>query len=144
MKKMKRTIGLVLVVMILLSSGSAVMAANDLESDSVYSVQYVGLQTISASLSINGFGIASVGGGATCSVSNYTVYLTVALEKLSGGSWSTVTYWTSSGTGFVGTSISQQYAVARGTYRVRSTATVFNAQGGYVEQASGYSASVTY
>ena len=146
MKLIKKTIGLILAAMIIFSTGTTALAADDLdqESDGIYSVQYVGVQVISAALSINGLGIANASGTVRCSVYDYTVYLTVALEKWTGSSWSTITYWTSSGTGYVGTGLSAQYAVARGTYRTRSTATVFDAQGGYVEQASCYSATNIY
>ncbi len=146
MKLIKKTIGLILAAMIIFSTGTTAVAADDLdqESDGIYSVQYISLQTVAAALSINALGIAYPGGSTSLHVYNYTVYLTVALEKWTGSSWSTITYWTSSGIGYSGTSISEQYAVARGTYRTRSTATVFDDQGGYVEQASCYSATNIY
>jgi hypothetical protein len=137
MKKMKRTIVLLLVVLSLLSTGTAVAADADIAGD--YGIMYTGIQTLSAYLDINGSGLASCGGSVTLSNNTYKVYLTVALEQSTSGGWSTVTYWMSSGTGYLGTYILQSYYVSYGSYRVRSTATVFDSQGGFIEQATIYS-----
>jgi hypothetical protein len=138
MKKMKRTLVLLLVVLTLLSTGTAAVAA-DAEKSGDYGIMYIGIQSISAYLNINGSGLATCGGDVTLSNNTYRVYLTVALEQSTGGGWSTVTYWMSSGSGYLGTSILEYYYVSYGTYRVRSTATVFDSQGSFIEQASVYS-----
>ena len=142
LKNLKRTAGILLVVLMLLSSGTA--AAADTDSTYDYGVRYVGIQTLTAALDINGSGLALCGGSVTLSNNTYRVYLTVALEQYTGGGWSTVNYWLSSGSGYLGTYIQQYYYVSYGTYRVRSTATVYNSQGGFVEQATIYSAIETY
>jgi hypothetical protein len=136
MKKLKRTAVLLLVVLAL-TAGTA--AAADLDAAGDYGVRYSGIQSLSASLDISGAGLADCTGSVTLSNNTYRVYLTVALEQLTGGGWSTVTYWMSFGTGYAGTYLAQSYYVSSGTYRVRSTATVFNAQGGFVEQGTVYS-----
>ena len=144
MKKIRRTLGILLVVMILLS-GTTVLAVNDTDKDDgLYGLDYVGIATLYGGLSISGTGLATCSGSVRLSNNTYTVYLVVALEQYSGGSWSSVAYWQNSGSGYSGTDVVAYRYVAHGTYRVRSTGTVFDQYGSFVEQASVYSPSRTY
>jgi hypothetical protein len=106
-------------------------------------VDFISILTLSAGLSINGVGLSTSNGSVTLSNNTYHVYLTVILQRYNSGTWSTVTYWTSDGYGYGGTSIEEDYYVAHGTYRVRSTATVYDQYGSFVEQATIYSATQT-
>ncbi len=143
MKIIKKTVGVILAVVIILSAGTTTLAAEADKADA-YGVRYTAIQSLTAGLTINGAGLATCGGSVTLSNNTCTVYLTVALEKSEFGGWSTVTYWMSSGQGYTGTLICQPHYVSSGVYRVRSTATVFDSGGGFVEQATVYSSIDTY
>ena len=143
MKNLKKTIGILLAVMILLSTMSTAVAG-DTDSKDEYGVRYTGIQVLSTGLSINGWGRAACTGDVALSNNTYTAYLTAILQEWTGTSWSNVTYWTSSGSGYTGTSIFEYYYVSSGMYRMRTTATVYDSGGSFVEQATIYSNIVSY
>ncbi len=143
MSKMKRLVGILLVVFMLFSTATVTAAAGNSGKGDV-SIQYVGMSSLTAGLSINSYGLASCSGSARLSNNTYSVYLTVVLERYSGGVWSQVTYWTASGSGYSGASIYQNYYVSSGTYRVRATAAVFDSFGNIVESGTTYSTTQSY
>lgn len=132
-KTVKRMLCLLLAV-VLLTSGISVFA------DDGISPYYTGTATISASLSI------STSGKATCTgkihlYSSYTATLTVKLQRYENGYWSTVKSWSTSDS----TSLSKSYYVTSGySYRVVTSASVYNSSGKYVEGPSATSATKSY
>lgn len=132
-KTVKRVLCLLLAV-VLLTSGINVFA------DDGISPCYTGTATISASLSI------STSGKATCTgkihlYSSYTATLTVKLQRYENGYWSTVKSWSTSDS----TSLSKSYYVTSGySYRVVTSASVYNSSGKYVEGPSATSATKSY
>lgn len=58
--------------------------------------------------------------------------------------WTSIKSWNTSDLGHSGVIIDEYYYVARGTYRVCSTASIYNSRGNLLEMASFYSAERTY
>lgn len=99
---------------------------------------------MSAGLSIDTSGQAHCSGSVTPASDSYTSYLTVSLQKYSGSSWSTVKSWSDSDVGQMGVIIDGYWYVTSGTYRVCSTAQIYNSAGGLLETEPYYSATKTY
>jgi hypothetical protein len=108
------------------------------------SPQYTSISVLSAGLSIDSSGRATCSGTVTPSSNSYTSHLTVSLQQHIGSSWSTIKSWTASGTGFMGADVEGYYYVDYGSYRVCSTASVYNSSGKLLETESFYSAVRTY
>ena len=68
---------------------------------------------------------------------NYKVYSTVTLEKVSQNGMDAVKSWSGSGTGSA--HVSQSCTVSSGTYRVKTSATIYDNSGKYVESVTEYS-----
>ncbi|NTV91486.1 MAG: hypothetical protein HGA22_14190, partial [Clostridiales bacterium] len=136
---MKKSFGTFLMVLILVSSiGSASAAGLGAIGGTAgtISVQYVALTQISAYLSISTSGCTTCSGTVVPSSSSYTSTITVSLQKYSTSGWSVIKSWSGSGTGLAGASAGGNYYVSTGTYRVCSTANVYNSSGTLLETAS--------
>lgn len=110
----------------------------------IISPQFTAILSMSAGLSINSSGKATCAGSVTPSNDTYTADMTVSLEKSTGNGWSTIKSWTGSGTGYFGVVIDAYYYVTSGTYRVCTTAKIYNSSGTLLETESFYSAERTY
>jgi hypothetical protein len=146
---MKKFICMALILLIALFSVVPAYAetSNLVESQNpngVIKPLFMNISFLDAGLSINSSGLANCSGVVNLYNNNYSVVLTVQLQKYNSGSWSTIKIWTSSGKGIAGTIIDQYYYVAGGTYRVCSTAQVYNTSGYLIERESVYSATRTY
>jgi hypothetical protein len=72
----------------------------------------------------------------------YTASVTMTLQRMSGGSWTPVDYWTQSGSGTI--SFSHTKNVSTGySYRCVVTAVVYDSNGNYIESATAYSSSLS-
>ena len=107
---------------------------------------YVDIATFSVGCTINGSGLATCSSSVLTAHSNYTVYLTVSLQRYNSNSGYWQQYvgpWYSSGVRFA--SVYQQYYVPHGYYyRTAAAATVYDSNGNYVESATIYSANRYY
>lgn len=108
------------------------------------SPNFTSIWSLGAGLSIDSSGLARSSGSVTPSSNTYTSYLTVSLQKYNGGDWTTIRSWSSSGVGYIGVIIDGYYYVANGTYRVCSTAQIYDSYGDLLETESFYSAEQTY
>ena len=106
--------------------------------------QFTYISVLIPGLSINSIGTATCAGLASAYNSSHRTILTVELQKSNAGGWSTIKSWSASSTGASLAKIEEDYYVARGTYRVRATAKVYNASGTLLESQSLYSDTVIY
>ncbi len=144
---MKRMISAGLLVFMVMLSVLPVYAsgAESISTESgIISPRFTAILSISAGLSINSSGKAACAGSVTPSSNTYTADMTVSLEKSTSNGWSTIKSWTGSGTGYVGVVIDAYYYVTSGTYRVCTTAKIYNSSGTLLETESFYSAERTY
>lgn len=143
---MKRVfcVALVLLLAVFNPSTVPVHAETSIGTTGAVTPLFTNIAFLGPGLSIDSSGRASCYGVASLYSDAQTVQLTVSLQKQSGTGWSTVQSWTGSGSGLAGVEIVRDYYVVHGTYRVCNTATVYSANGTFLETASAYSAVVTY
>ncbi|MDQ7092442.1 hypothetical protein REC12_02395 [Desulfosporosinus sp. PR] len=122
----------------------AVEGTNGVKTKEGASPQFTYISFLDAGLAINSSGLATCAGDVTLYYNSYSTNMTVQLQKSSGSGWSTIKTWTSSGTGIAGTDLEGYYYVVSGTYRVCTTANVYDPSGKLVEIQSAYSDNVTY
>lgn len=131
-KTIKRALCLLLVVA-LLTAGMGVFASD-------IAPCYTGTSFISTDLSISSTGKASCSGVISL-YSNYTATLTMKLQQYNGSYWTTIQTWSTSDS----KSLSKSYYVSSGySYRVVTSAKVYNSSGTYVETPSVTSATKSY
>jgi hypothetical protein len=107
--------------------------------------RYSYIDLISAGLSINGSGCASCGGVVQATYTNTTASIEVSLQQYKNNAWTTLKTWTGSGPGYWSLEVSGDYYVSSGySYRVVSTATVYNASGSKLETANKTTSEKTY
>lgn len=138
---MKRVVSSLLIVMILAFSMPALAAETNAltPQDPVIEPNYVGLQTVTAGLSISN-GVATCKGSAKARYTNYSLDLTMQLQKKTGTTWSKVSEWTGSGVGVLGVSLNKtKSGLTSGSYRVKVTVKVYNASGSLIETPTIYS-----
>lgn len=146
---MKKIISICLVIILVICSAVPVFAVNSSSAKTQIgngniSPMFVGISVMSTAIDIDWWGRASCSGTVTLSNDTYSVNLTVALQRYNGGNWTTVTSWSQNGYGGDGTDMEKYYYVTSGTYRVASTARVYNANGTLIETQTIYSGSQTY
>ncbi|MGM9614426.1 MAG: hypothetical protein ACI3W7_02700 [Oscillospiraceae bacterium] len=141
---MKRKAISVIAMLLLMASFLAIPAAAAGEpTDSGISPYYNSLTTIMASISISDAGKAACNSYAKVNPTTNSVSLAMTLQRYTGGSWTYVTSWSTSGTGSV--SLDKSYYITHGYYyRVKGVATVYSSSGAYVEQVTIYSDSEYY
>ncbi len=86
--------------------------------------QYTYTRTVTAQLIIDRSGRATCTGKVGLYDKNSTVSLTVRLLKKSGNTWITVKKWSDSRSGSLDYSLSKEYTVTSGAYKVRVSGTV--------------------
>lgn len=142
---MKKLITIIFsVFMLILVSAPVYAADSSVASAGLVSPQFIGIQSLSANLSIDSFGCTTSTGVLRPSSNSYTSYLTVSLQKYTASGWTTIKSWSGSATGLYGVTVTGSYYVASGTYREASTAYIYNSSGVLVDSATAYSATVTY
>lgn len=105
------------------------------------SPRWIAINQISHGVTFSG-STARVSSNCYAWYSNYKVYITVTLQKINGVSVSNLKSWSANGTGSA--HVSESYSVDRGSYRVQTTATIYDANGRYVESVTDYSAIKAY
>lgn len=112
--------------------------------DEVFLPQFQNLSYLSAGLSINSSGKAACTGDVSIYNDSYTSVLTVALQKNTSSGWTTIQSWSDTAEGVDGVVVSGHYYVVSGSYRVCSTAQIYNSSSTLLETASIYSEVQTY
>ena len=98
---MKKCFAIVLTILLLISS-IGVTSADGIDSEeNIILDRYIGLFKTYATLSISS-GTASCTGVAKAKTSNYSLSLTLSLQKKSGTSWNTIISWSGTGSGISG------------------------------------------
>ena len=105
---------------------------------------YVNIRLLQAGLTIDSSGMANCTGRVTLYSSSNTANLSLVIQKYTGSGWSTIKAWSTSARGTTPTSIVKSWDVARGQYRVSTTAKVYNSAGTLLETQTVYSATKTY
>jgi hypothetical protein len=136
--------GLMLLLAMCLATPAFAMEAANLSSTGIITPQFTNMSLLSAGLSISSAGKATCTADVTPSSNSYSSTLTVALQSYSNGYWTSIKYWTGSGSGFGGAVVQGYYYVNSGTYRVCSTANIYSSTGTLLETESMYSATKTY
>lgn len=132
MKKISRRILCVFLVVCLLTASSAAFAK----------VEWTHIDGLGAGLTIGTLGYATCTATVEISNSTDTGTLYMYLQRYVNGSWTNVTYWSTSGT--VDVSLGGHYYVTSGySYRVHAIAYIFTS-GTLVETATQDSNSVYY
>lgn len=131
-KIVKRVLSMLMTVA-LLTSGINAFAGE-------VSPRYTGTSTIVTDLSISSTGKATCAGTVVL-YSGYTATLTMKLQQYNGSYWTTIQTWSTSDS----KSLSKSYYVSSGySYRVVTSAKVYNSSGTYVETPSVTSATKSY
>ena len=117
--------------------------ASSYTTEDMISPKFTHIWSISAGLDISPTGKARCSGSVDASSITGTPNLTISLQKSSGSGWKTIKSWTDSGPG-QGLIIEKYYYVGYGTYRVCSTAKIYDSAGKLLETQSFYSAEETY
>ena len=105
--------------------------------------EYVDIQSNRVALSISSK-TATCTGSVTARTASNKVNLTLYLQKQVNSGWSTVTSWSTSGTGGRSIILSKtKSGLSSGTYRVRLYISVYDANGHFVESMNLYSNSET-
>lgn len=130
-------------IMLMLSVAVSLMAlpAAAIDYSDMISLQYIGLEDVTAELDISSNGYASCEGSASVK-DNYTVTVVMELQQ-KNGTWRTIRTWTEKG----GTDVivDESYRVSsKYSYRVAATAKVYNSSGSLVESKTSYSGEVYY
>lgn len=149
---MKKIISICLVVILVVFSAVPAFAVDSDSSSAATKIgngtispMFVGISVISAGIDIDWWGCATCAGTVSLSNNTYSVELTVSLQRYNGSYWTTIQSWSKTGYGYGGTDMEQYYYVpSSGTYRVASTARVYNQYGTLIETQTVYSGSQTY
>lgn len=144
MKKIVSMVFLALFITLLSFPAYAAQRPRNNSPDSHVHVNYVNIASLNAGLSLNSSGKATCTGSVTLYSKSNTAQLSVQLQKYSSGSWSTLYTWSATARGTSPTNIVKSYNVARGQYRVSTTAKVYNASGTLLETQTARSATRTY
>jgi hypothetical protein len=135
---MRKIVGTGIVLFLLLFSAIPASAANPI-AESEVTPQFTAIMHMSAGLSIDSWGKTTCSGSVTPQSNSYTSNLTVTLQKYTSNGWSNIKSWSVSGEGFIGANFEGYYYITSGTYRVRSTASIYNSSGVLLEAESFYS-----
>ncbi|MEA4894675.1 MAG: hypothetical protein VB064_05385 [Oscillospiraceae bacterium] len=132
---MKKIMVTFLAVLSLILSAAPAYAAevSNHVNETAMTPNYTYIWLLSSGLDISSSGKAHCVGSVDASSNSYNAELTVTLQKYSNGSWSNVKSWSDSGTGQSNLIVDKYYYVERGTYRVRTTAKIYDSAGKLLE-----------
>ena len=136
---MKKCFAIVLTILLLISS-IGVTSADGIDSEeNIILDRYIGLFKTYATLSMSS-GTASCTGVAKAKTSNYSLSLTLSLQKKSGTSWNTIISWSGTGSGISGIILNKtKSGLSSGTYRCKAYVRVYDSNGLFVESTTVYS-----
>lgn len=140
---MKRIVGLVISICILLIFGLQAFADTNDSPAREISPMYINIMSLSASLDINSSGTATGTAKITQGLSEGSCELIMNLQKLdSDNSWKTVGTWTKKGV--MSCTNQQSKAVSKGTYRISVIGKVYDSNGNFIEEGMVNSIRKTY
>lgn len=144
MKSAKKVVA-ILLILVLLSSISSIFAIDyDTPEDPIEPDEYQHIFTFSTSFSIGSSGKSTSAGILHSRYSTDKIYMTVTLQKKpTSGSWSYVTSWSGSGTGYL-SMVKNYYVVPGYNYRCVVRVSVYSSSGTYIEGDTSYSNVVYY
>lgn len=138
---MKKCFAIVLTILLLISSIGVTSADVTDTEENIILDRYIGLFKAYTTLSIAS-GTASCTGVAKAKSSNYSLSLTLSLQKKSGISWNNVTSWIGTGSGISGVVLNRtKSGLTSGTYRCVVYVQVYDSNGAFVESTTVYSQS---
>lgn len=118
-----------LLMITLLAVPALAVESDSYSSDSMMTPNYTYIWQMSAGLKISSAGKAHCSGSVDISDDSFHAELTITLQKKSNGTWVNVKSWSDSETGKSALIIEEDYYVANGTYRVTTTAKIYNSTG---------------
>ena len=137
MKKVITTLAIAVDLISCLAPCSLATNEYEFKECEIMEPRYEVIAHISASLNITSSGRANCGAAVTL-LPGYKVDLTAELQQKDGGRWQTIRDWEASGSNRV--SVSGPWYVMPGySYRLRVTATVYDANGNFIESPVEYS-----
>lgn len=140
---MKKCFAIVLTILLLLASVSTTSADGIDVEENIILDRYIWLFKAYATLSITN-GTANCTGVAKAKSSNYSLSLTLSLQKKSGTSWNYVASWIGTGSGINGVVLNRtKSGLTSGTYRCVAYVQVYDSNGAYVESTTVYSQTCT-
>lgn len=133
----KKLISAIIVVCFSLALATTALAATTDTDTPPAAMRYTHIDLLSAGLSINSSGKASCGGIVHATYPDTDITLKVELQQYKNNTWSTIKSWSDSGSGKNTLDVNGEYYVTSGyTYRVVSTAKVYNSNGILLEEQS--------
>lgn len=140
---MKKCFAIVLTILLLISSIGVTSADVTDTEENIILDRYIGLFKAYTTLSIAS-GTANCSGVGKAKTSNYTLSLTLSLQKKSGTSWNTIISWSGTGSGINGIVLNKtKSGLSSGTYRCKAYVRVYDSNGVFVESTTVYSQTCT-
>lgn len=128
-----------LLMIALLAVPALAVESNSYSSSSMMTPNYTYIWQMSAGLKISSAGKAHCSGNVVVSDDSFHAELTITLQKKSNGTWVNVKSWSDSETGKSDLIIEEDYYVANGTYRVTTTAKIYNPTGTKLLESESFS-----
>lgn len=141
---MKKRITSGIVILALILTAVASTASAYAPPTEVAQPQWTRISQLKASLEISSAGRADCSGVIRLRNSSDSAEFTMSLQRSSNGtSWTTMKTWTDSGKGTV-SMVENWYVLSGYSYRIKTTAEIYNSSGARVETATSYSDVVKY
>lgn len=139
---MKKMFVVMLSIMLLFTSISISSADSNTSTDEAVPVyRFIGLYLANTKLSISN-GIANCTCVARAKTSDYSLSVTLTLQKKSGANWNNIISWSGTGNGFTGVVLNKtKSGLSSGTYRCKAYVRVYDSNGIFVESTNVYSQS---
>ena len=140
---MKKLVICVLIVLLILPPLRFASAdCNESQIDDPILERFIGLLQATAAISASG-NTAKCQGVARAKSNEYSLQVTMTLQRKSFIVWKSVTSWNGTGIGYVGVTLSEsESGVSAGTYRTKLYVEVYDSGGNYVESTTVYSKSI--
>jgi hypothetical protein len=141
---LKKPICIFLVICVFLSVPISSFASTTHE-DFLIARRYSFIDLLSAGLSIDGNGRATCRGTVQATYTYTMLSIEVSLQQSENNTWTTLETWTDSGPGYWSLEVTgNRYILSGYSYRVVSTATVYDANGNQLEKKSNTTIEKTY
>lgn len=133
----------VLIVLLILPSLRFASAdCNENRIDDPILVKFIGLSQATVAISASG-NTAKCQGVARAKSNEYSLQVTMTLQRKSVLIWKSVTSWNGTGIGYIGVTLSESKSgLSVGTYRTKLYVQVYDSDGNYVESTTVYSKSI--
>ena len=144
MKRARTILSLLLIIAILSGIGSIFAVDYDTPEEPIEPEEYQHILGFSTGFTVGSGGKSTSVGILQSRYSTDKIYMTVTLQKKpTSGSWSYVTSWSGSGTGYL-SMVKNYYVVPGYNYRCVVRVSVYSSSGTYIEGDASYSNVVYY